>query len=415
MTDSFEQSLQKYAEIIIHVGLNLQPGQRLVIQTPVEASPLVRLVTAQAYQAGAPYVDVVYDDDQVTLARFQFAPRDSFSEDRAWFGRMLDEHGRAGNAYLRIYAEDPDLLEGQDPNLVGQYKRTLLKNRKAFSDQVSKNVFNWCLVGAPIAGWAAKMFPDQNPPERERRLWGAIFDVCRLANDNPVQSWERHIQQLSARREYLNKKQYTALKYSAPGTDLTVGLPPGHVWRGGSIVSQGGIHFTPNLPTEEVFTLPHKDRVDGVVTAARPLSYASTLIDDFSLTFKDGRIVDFKAGRGEAVLRDLIETDEGSHHLGEVALVPHSSPIAQSGLMFFNTLFDENAASHLAIGMAYQFTLQGGEAMSPQDFQAAGGNNSIAHVDFMIGSGHMDIDGVCVDGSLEPVMRQGEWAFDSFS
>ena len=407
MPDSFEQALQKYAEIIIRVGLNLKPGQRLVIQTPVEASLLVRLVTAHAYQAGARYVDVVYEDDQVTLARFQFAPRDSFTEDRAWFGHMLDEHGRSGNAYLRIYAEDPDLLKGQDPELVGQYKRTLLKNRQAFSDQVSKNAFNWCLVGAPIAGWAAKMFPDLDPPERERRLWGAIFDVCRLADDDPVQTWKRHIHQLS------NQKQYAALKYSAPGTDLTVGLPQGHMWRSGSIVSQGGTLFTPNLPTEEVFTLPHRDRVDGVVTATRPLSYASTLIDEFSLTFKDGRIVDFKAGRGEAVLRDLIETDEGSHRLGEVALVPHSSPIAKSGLMFFNTLFDENAASHIAIGMAYQFTLQGGEAMSPQDFQAAGGNNSITHVDFMIGSDKMDIDGVCANGSLEPVMRQGEWAFDS--
>jgi aminopeptidase len=415
MPDSFERALQKYAEIIIRVGLNLQPGQRLVIQTPVEASPLVRLVTAHAYQAGARYIDVVYDDDQVTLARFQFAPRDSFTEDRAWFGRMLDEHGRAGNAYLRIFAEDPDLLKGQDTELVSQYIRTLLKNRKAFSDQISKNNINWCLVGAPIAGWAAKTFPDLTPPEREKRLWQAIFDVCRLADDDPVQTWKRHIQQLSARREYLNQKQYTALKYSAPGTDLTVGLPQGHVWRGGSIVSQGGIRFTPNLPTEEVFTMPHRAHVDGVVTAARPLSYASTLIDDFSLTFKDGRIIDFKAGRGEAVLRDLIETDEGSHRLGEVALVPHSSPIAQSSLIFFNTLFDENAASHIAIGKAYQFTLQGGEGMSPQDFEAAGGNTSITHVDFMIGSGQMDIDGVCADGSLEPVMRQGEWAFDLIS
>ena len=414
MPDSFEQSLQKYAEIIVRVGLNLQPGQRLVIQTPVEASPLVRSVTARAYQAGARYVDVIYEDDQVTLARFHSAPRDSFTEDRNWLGRMLEEHGRAGNTYLRIYAEDPDLLKDQDPELVSQYKRTLLKNRKAFSDQISKNAVNWCLVSAPVSGWAAKIFPNLESPEREKRLWDAIFETCRLADDDPVDTWKRHIQQLAARREYLNQKQYTALKYSAPGTDLTVGLPQGHMWHSGSIVSQGGIQFTPNLPTEEVFTMPHRARVDGVVTAARPLSYASTLVDDFSLTFKDGRIVDYKAGKGEAVLRDLIETDEGSHRLGEVALVPHSSPIAQSGLMFYNTLFDENAASHLAIGRAYQFTMQGGEAMSMEEFRAAGGNTSITHVDFMIGSGQMDVDGVCADGGLEPVIRQGEWAFDSF-
>jgi aminopeptidase len=412
MLDSFEQILQRYAEIIIKVGLNLQSGQRLVIQTPVEALPLVRLVAANAYQAGASLVDIVYEDDQLTLARFQFAPRDSFTEDRLWLGRMLEEHGRAGNAYLRIFAEDPDLLKDQDPELVSQYRRTISKNRRGFSDLVSRNAFNWCVVSVPVAGWAAKMFPELTPQQREERLWQSIFEVCRLKEDDSVKVWEQHIHDLAARRDYLNQKRYSALKYSAPGTDLKVGLPEGHVWRSGSITSQRGIVFTPNLPTEEVFTLPHKDHVDGVVTAARPLSYASTLIGDFSLTFEAGRVVNFSAARGEEILRHLIETDEGSHRLGEVALVPHSSPVSQSGQMFYNSLFDENAASHLAIGMAYQFTLQGGEEMSMEDFAAAGGNNSITHVDFMIGSEQMDIDGVCPDGQIEPVMRQGEWAFD---
>jgi aminopeptidase len=411
MPDSFEQTLHQYADIIIQVGLNLQAGQQLVIQAPVEALPLVRLVATRAYQAGARWVDVVYDDDQVTLARFRYAPRDSFTEDRAWFGRLLDEQARAGNAFLRIFAEDPDLLKDQDPELVSQYKRTNLKNRKAFSDQVSRNAVNWCLVSVPVAGWAAEVFPGLAPAEREQRLWQSIFEVCRLKSEDPVGAWKQNIQQLAARRDYLNQKRYSALKYSAPGTDLTVGLPEGHVWRSGSITSQGGIVFTPNLPTEEVFTLPHKDQVDGVVTPARPLSYASTLIDDFSLTFEAGRVVSFRARQGEEVLRKLLETDEGSHRLGEVALVPHSSPVSRSGLMFHNTLFDENAASHLAIGMAYQFSMQGGESMSMEDFRAAGGNTSLTHVDFMIGSGQMDIDGVCPDGSLEPVMRQGEWAF----
>jgi aminopeptidase len=412
MPDSFEQTLQQYADIIVRVGLNLQSGQRLVIQAPIEAAPLVRLVAAKAYQAGSRLVDVIYDDDQLTLARFQFAPRDSFNEDRVWLGQMLAEYGHGGNAYLRIKAEDPDLLKDQDPELVGRYTRTQLSNRKSFSHLISLNAINWCLVSVPVAGWAAKMFPNLAPAEREARLWQSIFEVCRLRQEDPLEAWKRHIQDLAARRDYLNKMRYSALKYSAPGTDITVGLPEGHLWRSGSIVSQGGIRFTPNLPTEEVFTLPHKDRVDGVVTATRPLSYASTLIEDFSLTFEAGRVVRFKAARGESILRDLIETDEGSHRLGEVALVPHSSPISQSGLMFYNTLFDENAASHLAIGMAFQFTLQGGEEMAMEDFQAAGGNHSITHVDFMIGSAQMDIDGVYADGSLEPLMRQGEWAFD---
>jgi aminopeptidase len=412
MPDSFEWTLQQYADIILQVGLNLQPGQRLVIQAPVEAVPLVRLISAKAYQAGSRLVDVVYEDDQLTLARFKFAPRDTFNEDRVWLGQMLEKHGRDGNAYLRIKAEDPDLLKDQDPGLVGQYKRAQLSERKSFSHLISRNAINWCLVSVPVAGWAAKMFPNLAPAEGEERLWQSIFEVCRLKRENPLESWKQHIQDLAARRDYLNQKHYSALKYSAPGTDLTVGLPEGHLWRSGNIVSQGGIPFTPNLPTEEVFTLPHKDRVDGVVTVSRPLSYANTLIEDFRLTFEAGRVVSFKAARGESILRDLIETDEGAHRLGEVALVPNSSPISQSGLMFYHTLFDENAASHLAFGMAYQFTLQGGEEMSMEDFQAAGGNYSINHVDFMIGSAQTDIDGVFADGSQEPLMRQGEWAFD---
>lgn len=412
MTDSLEQNMQRYADIIIGVGLNLQSGQRLVIQAPIETAPLVRYVTARAYKVGARFVDVIYDDDQVTMARFQFAPRDSFEEDRVWLGSMLEEHGHSGNAYLKIKAEDPDLLKGQNSELIGRYWRTVLKNRKSFTDLISHNVLNWCVVGAPVAGWAAKVFPDLAPVDRENRLWQSIFEVCRLYRDDPVEAWRQHIQQLGARRDYLNQKLYTALKYSAPGTNLTVGLPQGHVWHSGSTISQGGITFTANLPTEEVFTLPHKDRVDGVVTSSRPLSYATNLIEDFSLTFDAGRVVDFKARKGESILRKLIETDEGSHRLGEIALVPHSSPISQSGLMFYNTLFDENAASHLAVGMAYQFTLRGGEEMSMEEFQAAGGNHSVDHVDFMIGSGQLDVDGVCADGGVEPIMRRGEWAFD---
>ncbi|MEJ2598697.1 MAG: aminopeptidase [Anaerolineales bacterium] len=412
MTGSFEQNMQRYADIIVQVGLNLQSGQRLVIEAPVETAPLVRFVAARAYQAGARLVDVIFDDDQVTLARFQFAPRDSFEEDRVWMGRVLEEYGRSGNAFLKIKAEDPDLLKDQDPELVGQYKRSYLKNRKAFNDLISQNVLNWCVVSAPVAGWAAKMFPNLAPDEREERLWQSIFDVCRLNQDDPLEAWKRHIQDLAARRDYLTHKGYSALKYSAPGTDLTVGLPDGHVWRSGNLDSQGGILFTPNLPTEEVFTIPHKDRVDGVVTSTRPLSYATTLIEDFSLTFEAGRVVNLQAARGESILRNLIETDEGTHRLGEVALVPNSSPISQSGLMFYNTLYDENAASHLAVGMAYQFTLRGGEEMSMEEFQAAGGNHSVNHVDFMVGSAQLDVDGICSDGNLEPIMRRGEWAFD---
>jgi aminopeptidase len=254
------------------------------------------------------------------------------------------------------------------------------------------------------------MFPDLAPEQQVSRLWDAISRLCRLDRSDPIAAWQAHVEALAARSDYLNRKHYDALKYIGPGTDLTIGLPAGHLWVSGRTVSQSGIAFTANLPTEEVFSIPHKDRVDGVVRSSKPLSYGSTLIEDFSMRFAEGRIVSIEAKRGEAVLRQLIETDAGARRLGEIALVPHSSPISQSGLLFYNTLFDENAASHVALGSAYKFTLSGGDQMNDEDFERAGGNRSIVHVDFMIGSGDLDVDGVLQNGTTEPVMRGGEWA-----
>jgi aminopeptidase len=234
--------------------------------------------------------------------------------------------------------------------------------------------------------------------------------MCRLDADDPVAAWRRHIDALSARAELLNERRYDALRYQGPGTDLTIGLPPAHVWVSGCTVSRSGIQFTANLPTEEVFTMPHKDRAQGVVRSSKPLSYGGTLIEDFMVRFDGGRVVEVKAARGEAVLRQLVETDAGAARLGEIALVPQSSPISQSGRLFYNTLFDENAATHVALGAAYKFTMRGGESMDEESFARAGGNRSVVHVDFMIGSAELDIDGVLADGTAEPLMRAGEWA-----
>ncbi len=234
--------------------------------------------------------------------------------------------------------------------------------------------------------------------------------MCRLDTPDPLAAWETHLGNLAARSEYLNTKRYAALKYSGPGTDLTLGLPEGHVWVSGRSASRNGIPFTANLPTEEVFTIAHKDRVDGIVRASKPLSYGSTLIDGFSVTFERGRIVHMSADKNSDTLQRLLDTDEGARRLGEVALVPHSSPIAQSGLLYYNTLFDENAASHVALGNAYKFTLKGGNEMSDAEFEQAGGNRSGVHVDFMIGSGELNVDGVLPNGATEPLMRKGEWA-----
>jgi aminopeptidase len=412
MSQDLGSTLKKYADLVVSIGLNLQPGQRLMITAPVDAAPLVRLVTASAYQKGSPLVDVLYNDEQLVLARFQHAPRDSFEEHPVWKSKALEEHFRNGGALLSIYAEDPDLLKEQDPELVGVVMKTRMKYGKPLSELVAGNASNWNLVSMPIPSWSNKVFPDLPPQEQASKLWQAIFETLRLDQDDPLAAWQEHIRQLRARSDQLTLKQYASLHFTGPGTDLMVGLPRGHRWAGGQEETAGGLPFIPNMPTEEVFTMPHKDRVDGVVTASKPLSYAGNMIEDFSLRFKDGLVVEYQAKAGQQVLEKLLETDEGAKRLGEVALVPHSAPTARIGLMFFNTLFDENAASHLALGRAYKFTLQGGQHLSEEDLLAAGANYSLAHEDFMVGSEKIDVDGVFTDGTTEPVMRQGEWAFE---
>jgi aminopeptidase len=300
-------------------------------------------------------------------------------------------------------------LRDAPPELVATVQQATARNVRPFREHISRNQTNWAVVAAPAAAWAARVFPDIEPSQQVAHLWDAISKLCRLDRPDPIVAWETHLGELAERTECLNRKQYSALRYRAPGTDLTIGLPEGHLWVGGSSTSAAGFRFAPNLPTEEVFTMPHKDRVNGTVRSTKPLSYGGNLIEGFSLRFVDGRVVDVQADRGESVLRTLVGMDPGAARLGELALVPHSSPISQTGRLFYNTLFDENAASHVALGAAYKFTLKGGEAMSEEAFEAAGGNRSAAHVDFMIGSGELDVDGVLPGGAADPVMRRGEW------
>lgn len=408
----FEEKLQRYAELVVRVGLNLQAGQHLLVRAPIETAPLVRAVVAGAYKAGARYVDVWWRDDAVTLARFQYAPRDSFEEFPFWQAEALTEMGRRGYATLSIAADDPDLLKDQDPELVSTAMKVLQKNMRGLRQYTMRDAINWAVVSAPIPSWAARVFPAEPAEKQVERLWEAIFQVCRMNEPDPVAAWQTHIDRLMGRSSYLTAKQYTALKYTGPGTDLTVGLPAGHVWNGAQAVSEAGIAFTPNLPTEEIFTLPHKDRVEGVVSSSLPLNYSGTLIENFSLTFAGGRVVKATAQKGEPALLRLLDTDEGASRLGEAALVPHNSPISQSGVLFYNTLFDENAASHLALGNGYSPCLSGGPQMSADELAAAGCNSSLTHVDFMIGNAELDVDGVTGDGTVEPVMRRGEWAFE---
>lgn len=409
--------LETYSQLAVNVGLNLRAGQRLLIIGPLanggvslEAAPLVRRIAEVAYRSGARLVEALWGDEDLQLARFTHAPRDSFEEFSAWLPDALTRHVEAGHAALSIYANDPDQLKDQDPHLISTLQEAASRAVRPFREHISRNDTNWTVIAAPSRGWAAKVFPDLDRGDGVSRLWDTIATLCHLDRPDPVAAWRTHLKALADRRDWLNDKQYTELRYRAPGTNLTIGLPAGHVWVSGQSEARNGIVFAPNLPTEEVFTMPHKERVDGVVTSTRPLSYGGTLIDDFSFEFSGGRIVKLRAAKGESVLRRLVDTDEGAPRLGEVALVPHGSPISQSGVLFYNTLFDENAASHVAIGSAYKFTVRGGETMSDDEFERAGGNRSAVHVDFMLGSGALEIDGVLAGGRVEPVMRNGEWA-----
>lgn len=408
--------LRAYADLAVSVGLNLQPGQRLLIIGPLanggvalEAAPLVRAIAARAYRAGAPLVEAVWGDEALQLVRFREAAPGSFEHYSRWLPDALAAHADAGDAVLSVYANDPDHLKDQDAPLVSALQIATAKAVRPFRDRIGRNDTNWTVIAAAAPAWARRVFPELEAGAGVERLWQAIARLCRLDQADPLAAWQAHLERLAARRDRLNERRYAALRYSGPGTDLVVGLPASHVWVSGQSTSRHGILFSPNLPTEEVFTMPHKDRVNGVVSSTKPLSYGGRLVEKFRLELAEGRIVRASAAKGEDVLRELIATDAGAARLGEIALVPHASPISQSGLLFYNTLFDENAASHLAIGSAYKFTLAGGEQMDDETFEREGGNRSAVHVDFMIGSGELDIDGVGDDGRAEPLVRRGEF------
>ena len=418
MSSEFEQNLEKYVEVILKVGVNLQKGQRLLITphglvTPLlDLAPFIELIVKKAYQLGAKFVEVIWNDPQLHLIRLQHAPRDSFEEFSTWRIDASLEFIKKGDAGLSILASDPQFFNKQDPKLMTTIIRTALKHYKPVSDLLNQQkAANGAVISASCDTWAEKVFPDLPPDERTAKLWDKIFEICRIKQKDPVSAWNDHVKQLIARFNYLNEKQYTTLKLKAPGTDLTIGLPKGHIWNGGSEKSQKGIEFVSNIPTEEVFTLPHKDMTEGTVKMTKPLNYGGNLIEDIKMTFSKGKVIELNASKGKNFLDKIIETDKGASQLGEIALVPHSSPISQSGMLFYNGLIDENASNHIALGFAYKPSLKKGKEMSDEEFMTAGGNTSLIHIDCMIGSGEMDVDGMLENGTSEPIMRNGEWAF----
>ena len=406
----FDTLLSKYADVVIHIGLNLRKGQILSIRAILEDAPFIRKVTESAYKAGAKYVDVLWSDEGSARSRFEYGDPENVTYVPDWMFNRFEEYLKDGNAELAVSSSNPDLFEGIDSDL-------LAKNRKARMQKFEPlrkydELSNWCVVATAAPFWAKKVFPDIPIEEAQAKLWEAIFKVCRIDTPDPVAAWKEHTEKLVKYKDHLDSKHYTALHYTAPGTDLTVGLPEKHVWVGAQESFKNGITGTPNIPTEEIFTAPHRDKVDGHVKATLPLNLMGKLIEDLTITFENGRVVNVTAQKGEDDIRKLIETDENASHLGEAALVPNSSPINQSGILFYNTLFDENASCHLALGNAYRTSIKGGEDMTDEEFAAAGGNKSLVHTDFMIGSAEMDIDGITLEGTPEPIIRKGEWALD---
>lgn len=405
-----QSTLEKYAELALRTGVNLQKNQPLMINSTIEGADFTRIVARKAYELGAKNVHINWTDDELTLLKFQYVSTEELSNIPQW---QIDKNlsfAKDGAALLSIRSTNPDLLKGIDAEKVGKFNKASAEAMKEFRQYTMNDRIRWSIISIPTGDWAQKIFPDLTKEEAIESLWEQIFKIVRVDKEDPIAAWQEHNETLRKAYQYLNKKAFKALIFKSSGTDIRFELPEGHIWKGGAATSTDGHPFNPNMPTEEVFTVPHKYGVDGKVTATKPLVYGGNLIDGFSLTFKEGKVVDFEAETGYDTLKQLLEMDEGAKRLGELALVPHSSPISQSNLIFYNTLFDENASCHIALGKAYPNNLEGGSSMSPEELDQHGVNDSLTHVDFMIGSAGLNIDGENEDGTTEAIFRNGEWA-----
>ena len=409
MTD-FNTKLAKYAELIVAVGVNVSKGHTVVLQISVDQAPLARLITQKAYELGAAEVLVQWTDDQIQREFLLHADKDRLENIPAYKVDQTEDWLKKGASRISVVSSDPGALAGVDADRVATYQAASGKAMMNLRKATQANKVSWTVVAAAGQEWAQKVFPDLDPTKAQAKLWDEIFKTTRIDSEDPIAAWKKHDETLRNKAEELNKEQFSALHYTAPGTDLIIGLPENHLWEGAGSFNVRGEEFMANMPTEEVFTAPDFRRIDGVISSTKPLSYAGSIISGMKFTFKDGKVVDFSAEKGQDVLAKLLDTDEGAKSLGEVALVPDPSPISQSGIIFFNTLFDENASNHLALGSAYAFSLQGGTEMSEEELKAHGLNRSQTHVDFMVGSDKMNIDGIKEDGTIVPVFRNGDWA-----
>ncbi|GCD12468.1 aminopeptidase [Clostridium tagluense] len=403
--------LEKYALLLVKTGINIQKDQTLVINSPIECAPFARILSKIAYVEGAREVVINWRDELSSKIKFMHAPEEVFEEYPDWQRDFYVSNVRKGAAFLNISASDPELMKDVNPERMAKSHKAASNAIKEYRDRLMSNRNVWCVASIPTIAWAKKVFPELSEEVAVEKLWDSIFKTVRADTIDPVASWETHKSNLKKSMDFLNGNNFKYLKYkNSLGTDLVIELPENHLWLGGSEYTPEGVEFIANMPTEEVFTLPKKTGVNGVVVCSKPLNYNGNLIEKFSLTFKDGKIVDFKAEKGYDILKSIIETDEGSHYLGEVALVPNDSPISNSNILFYNTLFDENASCHLAIGKAYPVCIKNGENLSDEELSKSGVNDSTVHEDFMVGTEDLQIMGITADGREVSVFKNGNFA-----
>lgn len=409
--NNFQETLMKYADLAVCVGINIQKNQTLVVNSPIECAEFARTISESAYKHGARNVIIKWNDEKASLIKFLNAPEEVFNEFSKFEAAELEDLAKNNAAFLSIYAQDPEILKSVDPSRIASANKARSLATKAFREYTMSSTVAWNVVSVPTEAWAKKVFPEVSPKEAVEKLWEAIFKIVRVDKDDPVAAWNEHLKTLEKSTAFLNEKKFKKLHYKSSITNLTIELPENHIWSGGGEYNGKNTFFVANMPTEEVFTLPLKTGVNGTVTSTKPLNYGGNLINDFTLTFKDGKVVDFTAKEGYETLKKLLDTDEGASYLGEVALVPFDSPISNSNTVFYNTLFDENASCHLAFGNGYPTCLENGSEMSEEEFKNAGGNTSLTHVDFMIGSKDLDIIGITKEDEEFYIFKNGNWSF----
>lgn len=407
-----ENLLKKYAKLAIYQGVNVQKNQTLVISSPIECAKFTRMLVEEAYIKGAKEVVVQWNDELTGKLKYKYSPMEVFETVPEWVKESRLSYAKEGACFLSISASDPELLKDVDPKKVATFRKASSIASREFSSRLMSNENAWSIVSIPTVGWAKKVFPNVSEDEAVEKLWDAIFKIVRVDSQDPVKAWEEHKNTLKKNMDFLNSKRFKSLHYTnSLGTDLIIQLPEKHLWAGGAEFTQDGTEFIANMPTEEIFSMPKKTGVNGKVVSSMPLNYGGNLINNFSLTFKDGKVVDFSAEEGYKTLKNLLDTDEGAKYLGEVALVPYNSPISNSNIIFFNTLYDENASCHLAFGKAYSLCIKDGEKMSEEELLKEGANDSLTHVDFMIGTKDLQITGTTYDNEKFDIFVNGNWAF----